>query len=392
MSLSSSIFQKPCPGCASSVSVSAARCDCGHVFETASSNLSPLEASLRDEELYEGYLAARAEQAHQVSYAAEQALAEEADNSELASAAALAKEVAKSLDDDLAEQRNKVAVIQDILRKREQLARKPVTAPVVAESIVAEKTASVRSIDTSSAPFSPAPEVATGIPESIVVAEKPAPAQSIATSTVPARLAPEAAPSIPTSMIVAENPAPTKTTVAAAPKRTSRAIVEAPVVPAPLSNPPTAVTKPIKPASAPTWQATTAQKAAGVLAALKNAKVRETVARAKKAVVAAAAREQTTAPHSERPPQPTAATANTSSAAPPSAFRKEQASKAEKIMEARKSVDSKECPNCTSNVPINTTRCQCGFAFVTGGNELPSLTLCTGDFTALRNSLKLNLR
>jgi hypothetical protein len=74
------------------------------------------------------------------------------------------------------------------------------------------------------------------------------------------------------------------------------------------------------------------------------------------------------------------------SAAPPSAFRKEQASKAEKIMEAQKSIDVKECPNCTSSVPTNTTRCQCGFAFVSGVNELPSLTLCTGDFTALRNS------
>ncbi len=61
-------------------------------------------------------------------------------------------------------------------------------------------------------------------------------------------------------------------------------------------------------------------------------------------------------------------------------------------MEARKTIDGKECPNCTSSVPVNTTRCQCGFAFVSGGTELPSLTLCTGDFTALRNSLKLNLR
>jgi hypothetical protein len=393
VSLSSSIFQKPCPGCASSVSVSAARCDCGHVFETASSNLSPLEASLRDEELYEGYLAARAEQAHQVSYAAEQALAEELDNPELASAAALAKEVAKSIDDDLAEQRNKVAVIQDILRKREQLATKPVTAPVVAESIVAEKPAPAQSIATSTAPVSPAPEAVLAIPEPIVVAENPAPAQSIAATIAPVRPTPEAAPGIPEPIVVAEKPAPTKTTVTttAAPKRPLRSTAETPVS-APIPNPPAAVAKPVKPATMPTWQATTAQKAAGVLAALKNAKVRETVARAKKAMVAAAAGEQTAVPQAEIPAQPMPATASTSSAAPPSAFRKEQASKAEKIMEARKSVDTKECPNCTSNVPINTTRCQCGFTFITGGTELPSLTLCTGDFTALRNSLKLNLR
>jgi hypothetical protein len=29
---------------------------------------------------------------------------------------------------------------------------------------------------------------------------------------------------------------------------------------------------------------------------------------------------------------------------------------------------------------------------VTNSSDLPSLTLCTGDFTALRDSLKLNLR
>lgn len=61
-------------------------------------------------------------------------------------------------------------------------------------------------------------------------------------------------------------------------------------------------------------------------------------------------------------------------------------------MEAHRTVDGKECPNCTSSVPLNTTRCQCGFAFKDSSTELPSLTLCTGDFTALRNSLNLNLR
>ena len=118
-----------------------------------------------------------------------------------------------------------------------------------------------------------------------------------------------------------------------------------------------------------------------MLAAIKNAKAREAIARAQQAKATADA-EQTSAP----------VTASAHGAAPPSAFRKEQASRAEKIMEARKTIDGKECPNCTSSVPVNTTRCQCGFAFVSGGTELPSLTLCTGDFTALRNSLKLNLR
>ena len=313
MSLSLSIFQKPCPGCASSVAICVTRCDCGHNFESADHNLSPLEATLRDEELYEGYLAARAEQARQAARMADEALAGDTSNPDLVSASALAREVAKSIDSDYAEQQNKIAAIREALRELQPVA--PVVSPAAAKpSTSTEKSASPRPPVTPSAPADPKP-----------------------------------------AAIVSPTPVELEKT--------------------PL------VAAPAKPASAPVWHATTTQKAAGVLAALKNAKAREAIARAQQAKAAAEA-EQTSAPTS----------ASAHGAPPPSAFRKEQASKAEKIMEARKTIDGKECPNCTSNVPVNTTRCQCGFAFISGSTELPSLTLCTGDFTALRNSLKLNLR
>jgi hypothetical protein len=276
MSLSSSIFQKPCPGCAASVSASTARCGCGHVFESAANSLSPLDAALHDEELYASYLAARAEQARQAAHTAEAAMFDDTINAELVSACALAREVAKSIAGDLAEQLNKIAAIRNSIRERQTAAPTP----------------AVSSTNTN----------------------KSAPARS-----------------------------------AVAPSLTAAA----------------------KPISSPVWQASTAEKAAGVLAALKSAKTRESIARTRQAV---------------------AAVASTPSAVPPADFRKEQASRAEKIEEARKAVDDKECPNCTSIIPINTTRCRCGFAFVEVSTELPSLTLCTGDFTALRNSLKSNLR
>jgi hypothetical protein len=361
VSLSLSIFQKPCPGCAASVSVSVARCDCGHIFESASDSLSPLETSLRDEELYEGYLTARAEQAHQAAYVAEQALAEEADNPELASAAALAHEVARSIDDDLAEQRKKIAAIKKALHKDE-----PVKAIPVATAI---------------------------IQESPVVAEQPATAQAQAQPTVPEQPAPIAPAAMvkQTAAVIAETPAPARVSKKTSAPTHPTPVAKATSVSTSAAKPSTVASKPVKPSSRPTWQATTAQKAAGVLAAIKNAKVRESLARAKNAVVAATNVEQKAVSHTPKP-QPALNTSTVPSAAPPSAFRKEQASRAEKIMETHKTVDSKDCPNCTSSVPINTTRCQCGFTFVTGGNDLPSLTLCTGDFTALRNSLKLNLR
>jgi hypothetical protein len=313
MSLTVSIFQKPCPGCAASVAISAVRCDCGHSFESAANNLSPLEATLRDEELYEGYLTARAEQARQAAHMAEQALAKDRSNAELLSAAVLAREVAKSIDSDLTDQQNKIAAIRKALRDVEPLA--PVVSPAATKpSTVTKMSVSHQPPVTPSTPARPAPAVTV------------TPLTADTEKTLP-------------------------------------------------------VAAPAKPASAPVWHATTTQKAAGVLAALKNAKAREAIARAQQAKAIAEAK-QSSAP----------ATASTHGAVPPSAFRKEQSSRAEKIMEARKTVDGKECPNCTSSVPVNTTRCQCGFAFVSGGTELPSLTLCTGDFTALRNSLKLNLR
>ena len=90
--------------------------------------------------------------------------------------------------------------------------------------------------------------------------------------------------------------------------------------------------------------------------------------------------------------KPQAVAEATPSHVPPGAFRQDQATRAEKIMVARKAADTKDCPNCTASVPLNTNRCHCGFTFITNNSDLPSLTLCTGDFTALRDSLKLNLR
>ncbi len=314
MSLSLSIFQKTCPGCASIVSIGAARCDCGHNFDAAANNQSPLEMTLRDEELYEGYLTARAEQARQAARAAAEAVAGDTTNPELISASALAREVAKSIDSDLAEQQAKIASIRNTLRDMEPVA--PIVVPV---QPVSTKHSTVLA--------SPAPDLP---PLTLSAPERPAPAATL----FPIPAAPE-----------------TTRTVAA----------------------------PAKPAPAALWQATSTRKAADVLAAIKHAKVREAIARAQQAKAAAA-----------QAPAPVAASAH--GTVPPAAFRKEQASKAETIMEAHRVVDGKECPNCTSSVPLNTTRCQCGFAFKDSSTELPSLTLCTGDFTALRNSLNLNLR
>ena len=274
--------------------MSAERCACGHIFESAAQHQSPLETALRDEELYEGYLTARAQQAEQAALTVEQALAENPRDPELAAAAQLAQEVARSIAADLAAQRTKTSAL------RCSMPVKPVIVPALP-----------------AAPLLVPPPVVT------VAAVRPVPL-----------------------------PAVTATPVTAAP------ISRKPVL----------------------QRASTAKKAAGVLAALKSAKAKEMALRARQKQIL-------------EPPlsAPSESAPVASSNVPPAAFRQDQAIRAEKVMEARKP-DTKECPNCTASVPPNTSRCHCGFTFLSGNPELPSLTLCTGDFTALRNSLKLNLR
>lgn len=302
MSGTLSIFQKVCPSCAAHIAVDAADCACGYEFETAGGNntTSAEEQALRDEELYENYLAARAGQAAEAARAAADWLAEEPDNSDRANAAQLAQEVAASLEADLQEQRAKINAMRRILPRLRS------TPPTAKPAAVA-------------APKAPVPNPTT-------------PAPRAAAAKVPAG-APPATP----------RPAPAAT-VTPAPQ------------PAPTASKPAAA---VGAATAlPSMSST--YKAAAALDAIKRAKAQEATA--------------------------------TVTATPPDSFRAEQAARAARaISDKPAAANSKDCPNCTASVPLATTRCRCGFTFVTGTNNLPTLTLCTGDFTALRNSLKLNL-
>lgn len=293
-----SIFQKVCPSCAAHIAVDADACACGHEFEAVGDNsTSTEEQALRDEELYENYLAARAGQAAEAARAAADWLAEEPDNSDRANAAQLAQEVAASLEADLQQQRAKISAMRRVLPRLRSTP--PAAKPAVA--------ATARAAGTNPPAAAPrAVAVNAGTPLS----------------------APPAAP----------NPAAAPTITAPTPR------------PAPAAG--------VAPALPPMASAT---KAAAALEAIKRAKARE-------------------------------AAAATVTATPPDSFRAEQAARAARaIADKPAAADSKDCPNCTASVPLATTRCRCGFAFVTGTNNLPTLTLCTGDFTALRNSLKLNL-
>ena len=328
MSVSLSIFEKLCPSCATAITASAERCPCGHVFDSASSNAQ--ETALRDEELYENYLAARAAQAQEAAHAALAAHAEHPDDADRLAAAELAQEVAMSIDADLGQQRTKVTALRTALEKSQPQA--PVaTTPV---TLVTPQTAEVAK------PVSVRPK-STANPKPAYRNSKPK------THKAPVVIA--------KTVAVQKPSAKPESTVTA-----ERAVVVEPPVPQ--------VNNSLTPLSSAT-------RAASVLETIKIAKAREEAARIPTPVVSHNQKSETSL-----------------STAPPATFRAEQAARAEQALAAHKTVEAKECPNCTASVPTNTTRCRCGYAFVSCKDDLPSLTLCTGDFTALRDSLNLNLR
>ena len=338
-----SIFEKLCPSCASRVAASAETCDCGHIFESADgSGKSTPETALRDEELYENYLAARADQANEAARAAHEAYHARPEDPNLAAAAELAREVATSIATDLADQRSKVAALRKMLP--------PAPKPMVAAPKPAAPKIEPRKIAASPhKPVSATPKPPTSAKAMPAEIAKPAPVAQVAT---PAPIAADSS----------AQPEPQPAAQSAAPATRSDILFEtqpvrlsAPASPAPLAPPPLS----------------TAERAASVLETIKKAKAREEATRAIQNV--------------ER--------ANEAIAhVPPESFRTEQAARAEKALAVQKALDVKECGNCTAKVPVNTTRCRCGYVFDLGTNDLPSLTLCTGDFTALRDSLNLNLR
>lgn len=270
MSVSPSIFQKVCPACAAHVSLSAGQCRCGHQPEADETGSA--DDILRDEELYESYLAARVEQTRQAMVAAFEIHNADPRNADKKAALDLARNVAQDVEDDLRAQREKITALRN---------------------------------------------------ESIGTATRPKPASGIMPSLTPP------APHTP-----AARPMP----AAAKPDRRTS--------PAPRVDGSTT---------------TVTSRVAGVLSALKNAKARET---------------SVVVPGSN----------------PAIPFLQEQGAHADKIMENLASESVVNCPNCTATLPANTARCRCGYSFpASNASNIPSLTLCTSDFTALRNTFLKDL-
>ena len=107
------IFLKTCPECAQAVSVGAEVCSCGYVFESGQiGETLTAEARTRQEELYQEYLRARAEQAAEAARVASEAAELDPQDPQKANAAAKEQRAAAQAEAELAAQAARIAAMK----------------------------------------------------------------------------------------------------------------------------------------------------------------------------------------------------------------------------------------------------------------------------------------
>jgi hypothetical protein len=113
-----STFDKACPECEATSSVAAIRCSCGHLFNPLfleDPHLA-LELAIREEQLIEEYLTARAEQAEETAKEAAQTAAMYPENEHMAVEAVYAECNARKAKAEFAQQRARAARAEAELR------------------------------------------------------------------------------------------------------------------------------------------------------------------------------------------------------------------------------------------------------------------------------------
>jgi ribosomal protein L40E len=306
-----SIFEKVCPSCMATSAIDARRCACGYDFvqDQPDSGLSSEEIRIKAEELYENYLAARADQAAQAVKTAQAQFAIDPANADKSS----------RVDAAIREAREAQSALQA------QSAR------------IAEMKRALRSAVATAAPAASAPKPATA-PAPITAAPKKRPAAKPEIKVAPVRPGRKAITAV------------TKLTVTSA-KRTA----DAPVPAAPKHH---VAAAPAKPLAAVPVQSTMPNKAFRKAQAAKAEKILRATQAAKPA---AAAKTETLpeAPAAVAMPTPSPVATVPSKTAP----------------RLYATADKKDCPNCTSSVALNATRCRCGYEFPSSEQHIPALSM-----------------
>lgn len=341
-----SIFHKVCPQCAGAILKNAAQCACGYAFKQVDDEqLSPAQQALADEKLYEDYLAVRASQATQLAQSAELAAQKTPQDNDKLSAARLAQENAERARLALHEQTQKVSQLTAMCRaegamakRLQEAAAEPVAKPKVIAAQAAQVAEAARALQAELAEMRAGSRahkprtVAKAAPADGNVS--PPQARAVLTgggangadSAAPGQISPSVAPVSATarsvrpprryhhcpSCGVAHSPAVIRcgcgqTLGPAAWHRTGSASVD--------------------------WQ-----RRAELVAHIQRLESHIANAKRKREAVAAAARAQA---------------------------KRKLAQKAEAVAQRLEASKTKECFNCTAQVPVAETRCKCGFEFPT---------------------------
>lgn len=343
-----SIYHKYCPRCAAAASIHSTRCGaCGHVFDSDAPTPTgrKLEQILEEERLYEDYLAARVTQASQTTMTAQAARMADPENPIKATLAAEAVQALEAARNELSQQSQRVAELQVMTQTRQRRASLR-RAPRANQT--SEATARTSSIMRKAAEVT---QAALALQVELKHLRGPAPEPAAEASPIPQ---PNKAPAT-------ENPIAKAAVVADAKPRSAPA--ETPVAARPADNP--------SPISAPTPSHPI--DADHVDCPLCSARVARGTAECACGYLFAGP----ALPGMDGSPAPATNTA-----------RARLARDAERVVRrearAKAKAKTKNCPHCTADVPLSTSRCKCGYVFSEQAASLPALDLGPADADAVR--------
>jgi hypothetical protein len=335
-----SIFQKICPACMVTLALDARECNCGHQFDhdDNDASLSSEEIRLQAEELYENYLAARAEQASSAVMTAQSESAREPASAQKSQRVANLIQEAEAARAALTAQSARVAEMRRALPPAPTPAPRPVQAPEPPRKRVVEMKRAL--------PPAPAPRPAhaPAAPKKKVAVAKPAVTPS------PSRTATRVVSSANNDT---DNAITTSLLTRRAARKAAAASAKPGPAPAPVAAKPETILPPVQTRSPnPAFRQVQAARAEKILRQAETAT----------AVKAVIKEETTVVPKIAAVPRVVAK-------APPAAPVLTKS--APRLLGG----DKKECPNCTASVDNKINRCRCGFEFPTSETLMPALSM-----------------
>jgi hypothetical protein len=336
-----SIFQKICPACMVTLALDARECACGHQFDhdDNDASLSSEGIRLQAEELYENYLAARAEQASSAVMTAQSEFARDPASAQKSQRVANLIQEAEAARAALTAQSARVAEMKKALPPAPVPAPRPIHATEAPKKKVVEMKKAL--------PPAPAPRPAQ-VPA--------APKKKVAVAKPPVTPSPVRAKAkvVNSASTDTDNAITSSLLTRHAARKAASASAKARPAPEPVAAKPETVLPPVQTRTPnPAFRQAQSARAEKILRQAETA-----------AAVKAVIKEETSV-------APKIAAAPKMEAKAPSPAAPVLTKAAPRLLGG----DKKECPNCTASVDNKINRCRCGFEFPTSETLMPALSM-----------------